>query len=70
MKTTLTRNGQSVSLVLEEPLLDQLGLNDGAEVEVSANGAALVVTAVHGELRAVLDEIHEEYGNVFRRLAE
>lgn len=70
MKAKIRRVEEGVALVSDEPLFDQLGLDDGADVEVSTNGAAFVVTPVHAELHEILDEMHEEYGSVFRRLAE
>lgn len=42
----LTRTGNSVALVLDKPLLEELGLDDTSEVEISTNGDVLVVTPV------------------------
>ena len=75
MHKKLTRSGNSVALVIEKPLLDQLGLEEGAEVEVSTNGDVLVMTPVRAKSRRrrvnhLLDELDEKYAGVFRRLAE
>ncbi len=75
MKKKLTRTGNSVALVLDRPLLDQLGLDENSEVEVSTNGDVLVMTpmrepARRRKLNKILDELDEQYAGVFRRLAE
>jgi antitoxin component of MazEF toxin-antitoxin module len=71
----LTRTGNSVALVLDKPLLDQLGLDENAEVELSTNGQVLVVTpkrsvARERKFREVVAEINREYAGLFRRLSE
>lgn len=75
MKKKLTRTGNSVALVLDKPLLEQLGLDETSEVEISTNGEVLVVTPVRDaahrrKLKKIIEKIDERYGGVFRRLAE
>lgn len=71
MKTNLTRIGESVALLLDEPLLEQAGLREDDEVEVSASATGLTVTpSRERKLEQLLDEMDEQYGSVFRRLAE
>jgi antitoxin MazE len=75
VKKKLTRTGNSVALVLDKPILEQLGLDENSEVEVSTNGDVLVVTPVRDDARRhklnkILEELDDEYGGVFRRLAE
>ncbi len=75
MRKKLTRTGNSVALVLDKGLLEELGLEDNAEVELSTNGDVLVVTPIRDHIRRrklskILDEMDEQYGGVFRRLAE
>lgn len=75
MKKKLTRTGNSVAFVLDKPLLEQLGLDENSEVEVSTNGDVLVLTPLRDDVRRhklnkILEELDEEYGGVFRRLAE
>ncbi|HUP49101.1 MAG TPA: AbrB/MazE/SpoVT family DNA-binding domain-containing protein [Thermoanaerobaculia bacterium] len=71
----LTRTGNSVALVLDKPLLEQLGIDESTPLEISTNGDVLVVTPVRdrrrGEaLRKALAAMDEKYAGVFRRLAE
>ncbi|HEX6642290.1 MAG TPA: AbrB/MazE/SpoVT family DNA-binding domain-containing protein [Thermoanaerobaculia bacterium] len=75
MKKKLTRTGNSVALVLDKPLLEELGLDENSEVEISTNGDVLVMTPLRAgarrrQLNRILDELDEQYAGVFRRLAE
>jgi len=75
MMKKLTRTGNSLALVLDKPLLEQLGIDEKTELELSTNGDVLVVTPVRDrarqrKLKKILEELDREYGGVFRRLAE
>jgi antitoxin MazE len=75
MRKKLTRSGNSVALVLDRGLLEELELDESSEVELSTNGDVLVVTPVRSESRRrnvsrIIDEIDAKYAGVFRRLAE
>lgn len=75
VKKKLTRTGNSVALVLDKPLLEQLGLDEGSDVELSASGDVLVVTPIRQnhrrrKLEKVMDKMDARYAGVFRRLAE
>ncbi len=75
MKKKLTRTGNSVALVLDKPMLEQLGLDENSEVEVSTNGDVLVMTplrtsAREKRFRRSVDKINSKYAGLFRRLAE
>ena len=71
----LTRTGNSVALVLDKALLEELGLNENAEVELSTNGQVLVVTprrnpARERRFRKSVSKVNEKYAGLFRRLSE
>jgi antitoxin component of MazEF toxin-antitoxin module len=75
MKKKLTRTGNSVALVLDKPVLEQLGLDENSEVEVSTNGDVLVMTPLRSaarerKFRRSSDKINAKYAGLFRRLAE
>lgn len=75
MRKKLTRTGNSVALVLDKPLLEQLGLDDGGEVELSTNGDVLVVTPVRSagrerRFRKSVEKISARYEGLFRRLSK
>lgn len=71
----LTRTGNSVALVLDKQLLEQLGLDENGEVELSTNGQVLVVTpkrsaARERKFRKSAEKINQKYAGLFRRLSE
>lgn len=75
MRRKLTRTGNSVALVLDKPLLEQLGLDENSEVELSSNGDVLVITPLRSaarekKFRKAVDKINTRYAGLFRRLAE
>lgn len=71
----LTRTGNSIALVLDRPLLEELGLDENAEVEVSSNGQVIVITprrsaARDRRFRKAADKINGKYAGLFKRLSE
>ena len=71
----LTRTGNSIALVLDKPLREELGLDENAEVEVSTNGQVLVITpkrssARDRKFRKAADKINRKYAGLFKRLSE
>lgn len=75
MVKRLTKTGNSLALVLDKPLLEQLGIDERTPLEISTNGDVLVVTPVRNrarerKLKKALEEMDREYGGVFKRLAE
>jgi antitoxin MazE len=75
MVKRLTKTGNSLALVLDKPLLEQLGIDEDTPLEISTNGDVLVVTPVRDQarerkLKKALDEMDRRYSGVFKRLAE
>ena len=71
----LTRTGNSLALVLDKPLLEELGLDENSEVEVSTNGQMIVITpkrsaARERRFRKAADKINQQYAGLFKRLSE
>jgi antitoxin component of MazEF toxin-antitoxin module len=71
----LTKTGNSLALVLEKPLLLQLGIDEDTELELSTNGDVLVVTPVRApsrerKFRRAVEKINRKYAGVFKRLSE
>jgi len=71
----LTKTGNSLALVLDKPLLEQLGIDEDTPLEISTNGDVLVVTPVRDrgrerKLKKALEEMDRQYSGVFKRLAE
>ena len=75
MAKRLTRSGNSLALVIDRPLLEALEIDAETELELSTGGDVLVVTPLRDPERKcrvaeLVSEAHEQYGGVFRRLAE
>jgi antitoxin MazE len=75
MRKTLTKAGNSLALVIDRPLLKQLGIDASTELEVSTDGTAIVISPVRdkkreAKLKRVTDWMFEEYAGVFKKLAE
>ncbi len=75
MVKRLTKTGNSLALVLDKPLLEQLGIDEDTPLELSTNGDVLVVTPVRDrarqrKLKKALEEMDRQYAGVFKRLAE
>ena len=75
MRKKLTRTGNSLALVLDKELLEQLGIDASTPLELSTDGTVLVVSPVRSRkrriaLQEVMKRAHERYAGVFRKLAE
>jgi len=75
MRKHLTRSGNSLALVIDKSLLEALEIDADTELELSTDGDVLVVTPVRDRRRSkrtadLVAEAHDQYGGVFRRLAE
>ncbi|HWE26867.1 MAG TPA: hypothetical protein VHB97_02645, partial [Polyangia bacterium] len=75
MVKRLTRQGNSVALVLDKKLLEQVDLDADGEVEVSTNGDVIIVTPVRhrrrtAKVRAAVEKIDRLYAGAFKRLAK
>jgi len=75
MTKRLSRSGNSLALVIDRPLLEALEIDADTELELSTDGDVLVVTPIRDRKRSnrvgeLVAEAHEQYGGVFRRLAE
>lgn len=75
MVKKLTKTGNSLALVLDKPLLEQLQLDADTPLEVSTDGRVIVISPLPDKKRAarikeLAGEAHQQYGGVFKRLAE
>jgi antitoxin MazE len=57
------------------PLLQQLGIDEHTELEISTNGDVLVMTPVRGRarerrFRKAVDKVNTRYAGLFKRLTE
>ena len=75
MVTRLKRDGDSLVLVIDPPLLDQMRIDADTPLDVTTDGETLVVSPVRDEARRrefdrIVKEMNERYAKTFRRLAE
>jgi antitoxin component of MazEF toxin-antitoxin module len=75
MTKTLTRHGNSLALVIDKPILEQMGVDETTPLTLAFDGRCLVVapastTARRKMVRSAIDEIHHEFGKAMKKLAE
>ncbi len=75
MLKKLTKTGNSLALVLDKALLEQVGIDANTPLEVSSNGQVIVISPVRhrrriAKLKRIVTEAHRDYGGVFHRLAD
>ncbi len=75
MRKKLTRTGNSLALVLDRPLLEQLGIDEETTLELSTDGGVIVISPVRdkrrdAKLREIMARADAEYAGVFKKLAE
>jgi antitoxin MazE len=71
----LSKHGNSLALVIDRSILDLLGIDERTSLEMSTDGAALIVAPVRDRKRRkkfeqALASTNERYGKALRRLAE
>lgn len=67
----LVRIGDDLAVVLDKPLLEELGLDENSEVELFTNGYVLAASPreKHRDLLRVVEELDQQYGGVFQAVA-
>ena len=75
MRKKLTRTGNSVAVVLDKALLEELGLDEDSTVELSSDGQVILISKVpdkkrEARLREVMSRVDARYAGVFKKLAE
>lgn len=71
----LRKVGNSTALLLDKPILELLGINDRAQVQLTVTSGSLVITPVNPqpvsaeEFQANLDRVIADWGGVLKRLA-
>jgi antitoxin component of MazEF toxin-antitoxin module len=72
---TLTKHGNSLALVIDKPILEQMGVDETTPLTLAFDGRCLIIARASSSarrrmVRAAIDEIHREFGNAMRELAE
>lgn len=74
MVKKLTKHGNSHALVIDRPVMDLLKINAETPLEISTDGAVLIVTPVRDEKRQkkfkdALQKTNNKYGRMLKNLA-
>lgn len=75
MKKRLTKIGNSLGVVLDRPILEQLGVDAETELEISTDGSVILISPVRSKrrdakLKKVADRVFDAYAGAFKKLAE
>lgn len=71
----LTRHGDDWALVLDQPVLDQLQIDQETPLEVTTDGQSLIVTRAacgdrQARFEAAVQKTNERFGGALKKLAE
>ncbi|MBU1943271.1 MAG: hypothetical protein KKE36_06315 [Actinobacteria bacterium] len=76
MVKKLQKVGNSNAIILDLPLLEMVGLEEGKEVQVTVSNGSIILTPVNPrrvdpvEFKRLLDRIVSERGEMLKRLAD
>lgn len=76
MVKKLQKVGNSNAIILDLPLMEMVGLEEGREVQVTVSNGSIIITPVNPrqvdpeELKRHLDRIVGERGNMLKELAD
>lgn len=73
----LSKHGNSLSFVIEKPLLQLLGMNETSEIKVQIEGRKLILEALDAKpiisknpkIQEAFEEVMEKYAEDFKKLA-
>ncbi|MGA2232395.1 MAG: AbrB/MazE/SpoVT family DNA-binding domain-containing protein [Tepidisphaeraceae bacterium] len=71
----LTKQGNSLAIIIDKPILDMADINEQTPLKLSLDGRKITLEPISEEeiekrfLKAA-DEVEREYGRAFKRLAE
>lgn len=70
----LTRHGNSLALVIDKGVLELLNIDDQTPLEISTDGALLLISPVRDEKRMrhfqnAIGKVNARYGRALKRLA-
>jgi antitoxin component of MazEF toxin-antitoxin module len=70
----LVQYGDNLALVLDSEMLKQMDIRPDTKLDIVVDGKSMIVTVRDEEHRArlhqIMEEMNEQYADVFRRLAE
>lgn len=71
----LDKHGDALALVIEQAILDRLGIDENTTLELRTNGRGIYIeptgpSSSSDDLDAVMQQIEDRYEAVFKKLAE
>ena len=71
----LSKHGNSLALVIDRPILELLGIDEGTSLSISTDGEALVIVPARDKKRRkrfeeAVASTSRRYGKTLKRLAE
>ena len=75
MIKTLTKHGNSLALILDKPILEQLDIEPDTALSITTDGKSLNISPIRDverleKLSGVRASVNKKYGNTFRKLAD
>ena len=75
MQTQLVKHGEGFAIVIEKPLLKRLGINTDTHIEITTDGAVMLLTPVGDPdsataFRDALEKGNAKYAETLKKLAE
>ena len=75
MLKKLTKHGNSLALVIDKGVLELLNIDDQTPLEISTDGALLLISPVRDEKRRqqfqeAVGKVNARYGRALKRLAD
>jgi antitoxin component of MazEF toxin-antitoxin module len=75
MVKKLAKHGDALALVLDQSILNRLGIDENTTLEIRTNGRGIYVQPTDAstnddDLEAVMQQIEDRYESVFKKLAE
>ncbi|WNG51780.1 AbrB/MazE/SpoVT family DNA-binding domain-containing protein [Archangium minus] len=75
MTKTLTAIGDSLALIIDKPLLEQLSIDKDTPLEVQTDGQSLIIRPVRAEdrrarIRAATEKMMDAHDETLRKLAK
>jgi antitoxin component of MazEF toxin-antitoxin module len=71
----LTRQGNSLAIIIDRPILDMLDINEKTPLKLNVDGRKIVLEPVSAEevdrrFKTAADKVERKFGRMFKRLAE
>ena len=71
----LTRQGNSLAIIIDRPILDMLDINEKTPLKLTTEGGKIILEPVSAQeierrFSAAADKVEKRFGRMFKRLAQ